>query len=239
LEQAIDTGTSTLEVISKADRFNKWMYDTVSPFLHGNILEIGSGIGNISKFFIAQQKPISLSDTNPAYVVELKKSFDASPFVKDIVSIDLADPEFKRKYADNKNRYDSVFLLNVLEHIENDDESVKNLGFLLKKGGVLLVLVPAYNWLFSKMDTALGHHRRYTAGRLSVLLDRNEFTVQKKFYFNSLGIAAWLYGKVLKHEAIRDTEMNTFDKLVGIAKLADKVLLRSIGLSAIVVATKQ
>ena len=46
------SGMATLEAINSADKFNKWMYDTIQPFCAGNILEIGSGIGNISKFFI-------------------------------------------------------------------------------------------------------------------------------------------------------------------------------------------
>ena len=45
-------GLNTLETISKADKFNRWMFDTISPYCKGRILEIGSGIGNISQFFI-------------------------------------------------------------------------------------------------------------------------------------------------------------------------------------------
>ena len=45
-------GWETLLAISKADRFNRWMYDIIQPFIKGNILEIGSGIGNISQYFL-------------------------------------------------------------------------------------------------------------------------------------------------------------------------------------------
>ncbi len=43
-------GEDTLIAIAKADKFNFWMYSQLRPFLQGNILEIGSGIGNISDF---------------------------------------------------------------------------------------------------------------------------------------------------------------------------------------------
>ena len=51
-------GLVILNVIEKADHFNHWMYKTISPNCNGKILEIGSGIGNISKFFIDDKKEI-------------------------------------------------------------------------------------------------------------------------------------------------------------------------------------
>ena len=45
-------GEKTLDVIAEADKFNDWMYNTIKPFINGKVLEIGSGIGNISKFLL-------------------------------------------------------------------------------------------------------------------------------------------------------------------------------------------
>ncbi|MCC6516189.1 MAG: class I SAM-dependent methyltransferase, partial [Chitinophagales bacterium] len=45
-------GQTTLEAIDKADNFNEWMYQTIKPFCKGKVLEIGSGIGNISRYFL-------------------------------------------------------------------------------------------------------------------------------------------------------------------------------------------
>lgn len=233
-----DTGQETLESISEAKRFNQWMYEAVSPYLHGDILEIGSGIGNISRLFAEAGQNITLSDTNDNYIERLKKSFSGYKNVKAIVKINLADPEFQWVYAELKNKFDSVFLLNVLEHIEDDYFALENLRFLLKPGGGLLILVPAHTWLFSELDRQLGHCRRYTFKKLLHVMEANGFTITKTSYFNALGIGAWMYGKIRGNHAIRKKEMRAFDQFVILAKLADKIVFNSIGLSAIAVAKK-
>jgi 2-polyprenyl-3-methyl-5-hydroxy-6-metoxy-1,4-benzoquinol methylase len=60
-------GKHTLKIISGATRFNHWMYSEIKPLLKGNILEIGSGIGNISRHIIKDGFPVTLSDYNPEY----------------------------------------------------------------------------------------------------------------------------------------------------------------------------
>jgi 16S rRNA A1518/A1519 N6-dimethyltransferase RsmA/KsgA/DIM1 with predicted DNA glycosylase/AP lyase activity len=70
-----EKGYQTLEVIAKADKLNQWIFETIRPYCHGNILEIGSGIGNISRFFIQNGYSITLSDTDEYYIDQLKKTF--------------------------------------------------------------------------------------------------------------------------------------------------------------------
>src|SRR5258705_8763101 len=133
-------GEATLVVISKADKFNCWMYDTIRPFLKGEILEIGSGIGNISKYALAEQLPISLSDINPAYQHILKNKFSSSPALHGILSIDMIHPDFENAYAHLREKFDSIFLLNVIEHVSDDAKAIKNCRYLLKRQGNLVVL---------------------------------------------------------------------------------------------------
>jgi 2-polyprenyl-3-methyl-5-hydroxy-6-metoxy-1,4-benzoquinol methylase len=113
-----NTGNQVLEVIAEANKFNHWMYQTIKPFLHGEILEIGSGIGNISKFFILNRIDITLSDTDYYYIKILKLNYDHHTCVKDIMHIDLQLHNFQVEYSHLKNKFDTIFLLNVLEHIE-------------------------------------------------------------------------------------------------------------------------
>ena len=56
-----DTGHETLKTIAKANEFNQWMYEAIEPYLKGKILEVGSGIGNISRYAIKKGKPITLT----------------------------------------------------------------------------------------------------------------------------------------------------------------------------------
>ena len=55
-------GLDILDVVSKAKKLNNWMYQTIEPYCKGVTLEIGSGIGNISEFFVANNYDISVSD---------------------------------------------------------------------------------------------------------------------------------------------------------------------------------
>jgi SAM-dependent methyltransferase len=233
-------GLQTLEVISKADHFNKWMYETIRPFLKGNILEIGSGIGNISSFAIDEGLTITLSDFDPEYCRLLKNKYANEPNVKEIISIDLQQPSFRNTYQLYKEKYDTIFLLNVLEHLENDLAAVSNCRYLLKEGGTLIILVPAYRFLFCRLDKELGHYRRYTIKTLKLLFKKQGFSILHKQYFNFFGLFGWfLFGKCFGRKTIGSSEMSAYNKLVPVFRLTDSLILRKAGLSAIIAGQKK
>src|SRR4051812_13680608 len=224
-----ETGYQILEVIAKAGKFNHWMFETIFPYSRGNVLEIGSGIGNISRFFIDRGYSITLSDTDEHYIDQLKKDFPGT----DIVSIDLVHEHFHEKYGHLFQTFDTVIFLNVLEHINNEEQAIENCRRFLKPGGSIVILVPAYSFLFSKMDRELQHYRRYTSKRLSELVSKKKFIVRKVFYFNAMGIFGWMYGKFFGLHSIPSKEMNLFNKLVPLAKFLDRIVFKKTGLSVI------
>ncbi len=230
-----NTGYQTLEVIAEADNFNQWMYETIRPYCHDSILEIGSGIGNISQFFIKEGSIITLSDTGDFYFDYLKKKFKGI----NILSIDLVHKNFDKEYNQYFETFDTIVFLNVLEHIGDDESAIENCRLFLKPGGYLIVLVPAYPFLFSKMDMELEHYRRYTAKSLTTLIRKKRFIIKKAFYFNALGVMAWTYGNFFKLHSIPQRKMRTFNRLVPFAKFIDKILFRKAGLSVIVIAQKK
>ena len=230
-------GQQALERIAIAPAFNKWMYETISPYMKGDILEIGSGIGNISEFFLKNHKHLSISDYDLNYVNLLKSKFPQIP-ANQIHQIDLADKEFQISYQHLENKFDSLFMLNVLEHIEEDEYAIKNCKYLLKPGGILLVLVPSYSFLYSKMDKLLGHYRRYTISSLNSVLVSNHLLIRKGFYFNSLGILGWWWNKMFNKAEISVGKMTLFNKLVAVGKILDRITFCKVGLSTIIVAEK-
>ncbi len=233
------TGKHTLEVLAKANRFNQWMYGIFSKHLEGEVLEIGSGLGNISKLAIDDNLCITLSDYNREYCNWLIKNFSSSPNVRGVLQIDLLRPNFETEYLTLKEKFDSIFLLNVIEHIDDDAKALFNCRFMLKPGGKLIVLAPAYQWLYCKFDSELGHHRRYTAAAMTTLLEKNHMQIVDKKYFNFLGIAGWLvFGKILKKKLLGKSEISVFNSLVPLAKIADWVLFNKTGLSIIITARK-
>ena len=238
MDPANNIEQQTLAVISKAGRFNRWMYDTVSPYCHGRILEIGSGIGNISSFFVRDNFDITLSDIGDDYLEQLRDKFDNITNVRSILRLDLQQDNFHDAYQEIENFFDTIFLLNVLEHIGDDERAILNCKILLKKGGTLIVLVPAHPWLYARLDKELHHHRRYSLQQLKTLFNKTGLTVKKQFYFNASGIFAWMYAKILGLSVVPQREMNGYDKIVPAAKVFDKISFGKIGLSAIIVGEK-
>jgi SAM-dependent methyltransferase len=233
-------GTHTLQVIAKANRFNEWIYNTIHPFLKGEILEIGSGIGNISRYAIRNGMNITLSDINPEYQQALIKEFTDHDNVRDILSLDLQHPSFTEHYHQQKEKYDTVFYLNVIEHLKDDALAVKNSSFLLRKGGNLVILAPAYQWLFCDIDRQLGHQRRYTRKTMSALFPPSLFSILHQQYFNAAGIAGWLlFGKIFRKKQLDSGEMSVFNQLVPLFKLADQLSFKKTGLSVIAIAQKK
>ena len=234
------TGTFTLEVLAKADRFNYWTYQTIEPALKGRVLEIGSGLANISIYALRDKKSITLSDINPEYRDRLKKEYAGFQNLEGVLSIDLQHPEFRTAYQDLENAYDSIFMLNVIEHLANDQAAIDNCRFMLKQEGNLVVLAPSYAFLYCRLDKELGHYRRYTTSALARLFDKSQFTILTKKYFNLAGTAGWfLFGKILQRKTLESGEMGLFNKLVPLFRIIDKISFQKAGLSSIIIAKKR
>lgn len=83
-------------------------------------------------------------------------------------------------------KFDLICLFDVLEHIEQETESLKRLQSLLKPHGYVIFTVPAYSWLWGPHDEKLHHKRRYTRTSLQNSLHSTGFVIQRISYFNSL-----------------------------------------------------
>lgn len=230
-------GLETLETIASADNFNRWMYETVSNCLKpGTTLEVGSGIGNISRYFLEDNKAITLSDIRENYCGYLQEHFSSYESLQDIVKLDLVHPQFEEEYKAYLGSFDNLYALNVIEHIEDDVLALANCKKLLKPGGRIVILVPAYQWLYNTFDKNLYHFRRYTRSTMSEVFRKNNFNILRAFHFNLIGIAGWFVsGNLLKKETIPADQMGLYNKLVPIFRLIDKVTFRQVGLSVVVV----
>jgi SAM-dependent methyltransferase len=234
------SGTDTLEVISDAGKFNQWMYDTIKPFCTGNILEIGSGIGNISQYFLNDNFEISLSDLNNDYFRILEQKFSGFGNLKGLFTLDFAEKELEQKYPHLIGKFDTVFALNVLEHVPDHEQSIRNCYKLLKAGGKLVILVPAFQSLYNKFDVGLEHQRRYTPKTLKKVMSIQGFEIVHTQFFNVMGILGWyVSGKLMGKNSIPGGQMKLYDQLVPLWKIVDWIFGRFLGLSVICVAQKK
>lgn len=215
-------GAATLERLALAPRFNRWMYERLAPWIGEAVIEVGSGIGNLSQFLVDRRRVV-LTDTEPAYRAYLGRRFSDRPNVQvraltlPEVPVDLrADP------------FDSVVCLNVLEHIEHDVEALRAMRDMLRPGGAVVLLVPALPALYGELDRALGHYRRYTAEVLRSRFGDAGLTVRHLEYFNLAGMPGWwLVGRLLRRSIIPTGSLRVYDALVPLFKLERLIPWRS------------
>jgi len=231
-------GMDTLSVLANANKLNQWFFDSIRPYCSGNILEVGSGIGNISHFFIENNLSITLSDIRTNYLEALEKRFPS--FNKDkMILFDLVDPDFDTKYLHLFESFDTIFALNVVEHIEQDALAISNCRKLLKKGGNLIILVPAYQSLYNRFDKELEHYKRYNRKSLNDLFIKANYKIIQSKYFNFAGIPGWyVSGRLLKNKIIPEGQMKFYNTLVPLFRIVDKLVLNRAGLSVITIGQK-
>jgi|SRR5450432_36256 2-polyprenyl-3-methyl-5-hydroxy-6-metoxy-1,4-benzoquinol methylase len=238
--QSDPLGFETLETFSQAPAFNRWLYGKISEFAKGQVLEIGSGIGNISTFLLRDQPVVSLSDLRPEYCQVLEKKFGQDPHLQAVYELDLSLPDFQTKNSGLLKKFDTVIALNVVEHIKEDATAIRNAKALLKKNGNMIILVPTGQWLYNPLDQELGHYKRYTKRGLNNLLRSAGLVVINSRYFNATAIFGWwLSGTILKEKIISPGKINFYNRLVPLFRIIDWFVSPFIGISVISVATNQ
>jgi hypothetical protein len=102
----------------------------------------------------------------------------------------------------------------VLEHIEDDVAAVGTLGAALQPDGRLVLLVPAHPSLFSELDRAFGHYRRYTGASLARIVDNAGLRIVDVRSFNLLGIPGWWAKKLRRSRQLGRGSLAAYEALV-------------------------
>ena len=109
---------------------------------------------------------------------------------------------------------DSVVLINVLEHVENDEELLRTIHQILKPGGTVLLFVPAVPGLYGSLDEEFWHIRRYRKGELGSLLIKTGFQTGCLRYFNFPGIFSWfIFGRIFKCKTFNPWSVWLYDRI--------------------------
>jgi SAM-dependent methyltransferase len=233
-ERASATGGRTLKTFANTPQLNAWIYSKLSAGVRGEVLEIGSGFGNISRLIRPMASRLVVTDTESHYLEALRRLFSDDDGVE-VAAYDLDGPPPTAVAA---NRYDAIVAVNVIEHIADDRALVARLAELLRAGGSLLVYVPACPVAFGPLDTALGHFRRYSPATLTALLRGAALDAGEPRYMNLLGLAGWIVnGRVLRRRLLSSRTVALFERLVPLLRLEDHVAL-PIGLGLCARATK-
>ncbi|WP_295587114.1 bifunctional 2-polyprenyl-6-hydroxyphenol methylase/3-demethylubiquinol 3-O-methyltransferase UbiG [uncultured Lamprocystis sp.] len=235
-ESTLKTGAQTYSsAIETADNYARWVLSTFVPNYGQRLLEVGLGHGGYRRLLPPTIDYIGL-DIDPDSVNQARAHYPTDTYLQ----ADITDPGLTALLAPRE--IDTVLCINVLEHIEQDAAAVQNLLSALVPGGSLLILVPAFQSLYSDLDQMAGHVRRYTLRDVSRINGAGGIVVKAR-YFNAIGGIGWWLNKALRHTSLNSGAINQqilfFDRfVVPIARVVDRVSRSFFGQSMICVIRK-
>jgi 2-polyprenyl-3-methyl-5-hydroxy-6-metoxy-1,4-benzoquinol methylase len=223
-----------LQNLSKADAFTRWVVHEISPWLGRRVLEVGCGIGTYTAEMAVGARKIIAMDMEHAFVAEAARRLGQLPNVQlicgDATTADLPNPD---------ETLDTVVLLDVLEHIEDDVALLTRLGARLGPGGHLILKVPAMPSLYSPMDEAIGHWRRYDRNSLTKVISRAGLEVVRVWSFNTAAVPGWWWnGRVRKLRSPPEGQVALYNRLVPVLRPLDRLTRLFCGVSLIAVARR-
>jgi len=159
------------------------------------------------------------SDINPHYLDRLNKLKQTRPYMQ----VQYTDASIGETFP--REQFDTVICLNVVEHLENDTEALRNIRGSLLKNGRVIVLVPNGPGLYGSLDKVLGHYRRYTREQLQEVCERAGFRVEKILKFNRIGTPGWWWnGRVLKSTTFGFWQIKVLNSLLPVIRPIDRFL---------------
>jgi 2-polyprenyl-3-methyl-5-hydroxy-6-metoxy-1,4-benzoquinol methylase len=175
--------SEVLEGLSEAVNYRRWLASLATPWLGDDPLEIGSGTGDYAEEWAAQGVSLTASEADPMRLELLRTRFDGHP---QISVRELAVPLVEEA------EHSAVVAYNVLEHIADDVEALRAFANLVRPGGRVILIVPAFPIAMSRFDREIGHFRRYRVETLAQSLSGAQLQVEALHYVNTLGLLAWI-----------------------------------------------
>ena len=207
------SGVSTLEVMSHAKNYNasikKLISNGVEKEREQTIVDFGAGMGEFSFFlkgknFFAVEPDSVLNNKLVSQNVQTKNMSD---FDRDSI--------------------DFIYSINVLEHIDDDEFVLEQFFRSIKQQGKLFIYVPAFMFLWTELDTSVGHFRRYSKKDLIAKIEAAGFKVTKVRYADSLGYILLTLHKLIFHKfSLEKRKLIIFDRLIfPLSIMLDNMLL--------------
>lgn len=222
------TGTDNLEIMECAVKYNAFLVDLVMRHaeIGSTTLDFGAGIGTFSEKIRARGVDVQCvePDIYQSNVLQ-SKGFTVYRSLDEVADASLS----------------LIYSLNVLEHIEDDASALGVLYCKLGVGGRLVIYVPAFNLLYSKMDEKVGHYRRYRRSGLVGLLRNAGFQIEEARYVDSAGFFAAMAYKFLGNADgdLNPVTLKFYDRFIfPVSRVIDRVGERFFGKNLFVAAVR-
>lgn len=199
-----------LDHFAYASNWKGYWSSQIAPFIGTSVIEIGAGIGSTAKSLNTKhyEKWLAVEPDITMYqrIENAKGTLDYPKNMDTLLGT-------SRNVPTNES-YDSALYIDVLEHIEDDHEELSHIQKCLSKGGRVIILSPAHQWLFSEFDAKVGHYRRYDIASLTKTIPAG-FTILKIQYLDSVGMLASLVNKwFLKSESPTQAQILFWDRII-------------------------
>jgi len=223
----------TIRRLDRLQRYNRWIWERLRPFVGQRVLEVGAGSGTMTRFLYGRELIVATDKETP-YIDRLRNAFRRRPgIIVERLDLDRDDAIDLSRYA-----FDTVLCINVLEHTADDVAALQRARQLLQPGGRIVVFVPAGKDLYGSLDRGVGHQRRYERDELQEKLRQAGFEVVEISYQNQIArFAWWLNSRVLNRQALPAAQSRVFDRLVPLLRALEGERPPS-GLSLIAVGRK-
>lgn len=225
-----------LELFAEARRWKGYLKKLVGTFIHGDVLEVGAGIGGTTRVFCdGRESSWTCLEPDDQLAEKMRLSFADNPLP--------LEPAIRTQLVTalgESDTFDTILYVDVLEHIEGDREELAAATQHLRSGGHLVVIGPAHQWLFSEFDLALGHHRRYSRETLVAAVPEL-MRPRMVRYVDSLGVALSAANRfVLRSGAPSQRQIGFWDRVVvPLSERIDPLLGWRIGKSVVGVWQRQ
>jgi SAM-dependent methyltransferase len=222
-----------LRQMERAVNYRRWQFEMVQPFLGKNVLEVGAGIGNFTTQLAEGGRRVVSVEPNRFCFEQLK---DKTHGLENVLAVQ-ATIETLDDILGKQEKFESVVMMNVLEHIEDDGMVLMALKKRLTAGGRLVILVPAGSWAFGGIDERLGHYRRYSKRYSRRLFASSGLGIEFMRYYNFVGIWGWWWNaRMGKLKGQSDRQIQLFDRwLVPIISAVERWIRPPVGQSILVV----
>ena len=165
-------------------KYRAYQFNLVAPYVGRSLLEVGSGLGHFSEQFSGRLGYLIVSDSDPYCLGQLKEHYSGRD---DVEVLELSLPgEVK-----TRRKVDTVVMMNVLEHISEDAQALRDLAACVEPGGSIVIWVPGYMQLYGDFDRIVGHITRYTPKTLRRTVESAGLTVEVCKPVNFIGGIAW------------------------------------------------
>lgn len=220
---------SELDLFAAVLNWKSYWSRQIRPFLTGDILEAGAGIGANTRFLDPGDSGRYVClEPDPQLIAQLRRELPETRRTREVVCGTLQSLPHQR--------FDTIVYIDVLEHIENDREELNLAASFLAPGGRIIVLSPAHQRLYTPFDAAIGHFRRYDRAMIRSISPAG-LRLERLRYLDSAGLFASGANLLLLRQSMPTrAQLRFWDGwIVPCSRVLDKLFFYAIGKSIVAV----